>query len=67
MMKKFFAQNSKTNTASIEDVIQRVIAKMNGMAEKENNDKENIFILNGYDTTVASRKSVIVENSERNI
>ncbi|CAN4077695.1 unnamed protein product [Withania somnifera] len=56
---KFFAQDGKNNTTSTGKVIQGAVAKMNSITEKEIYDKENLPILNGFDTTVASRKSVI--------
>ncbi|MCD7471341.1 hypothetical protein HAX54_011689 [Datura stramonium] len=56
---KFFAQDGKNNTTCTGEVIQGAVAKMKGMAEKENNDKKDLSVLNGYDTTVASGKSVI--------
>ncbi|KAK4365396.1 hypothetical protein RND71_016754 [Anisodus tanguticus] len=51
---KFFARDGKINTTYTGEVIQGAVAKMNGMAEKE-----NVSVLDGYDTTVASGKSVI--------
>ncbi|XP_055821574.1 AT-rich interactive domain-containing protein 2-like isoform X2 [Solanum dulcamara] len=53
------AQDGKNNTTSTREVIQGAVAKMIGMAEKENNDKETFSVLNGSDTTAASGKSVI--------
>ncbi|KAJ8526941.1 hypothetical protein K7X08_029418 [Anisodus acutangulus] len=51
---KFFAGDSKINKSSTGEMFQGAVAKMNGMAEKE-----NVSVLDGYDTTVASGKSVI--------
>ncbi|XP_060206993.1 AT-rich interactive domain-containing protein 2 isoform X1 [Lycium barbarum] len=51
---KFFARDRKINTTSTGEVIQGDVAKMNGMAENE-----NLSVQNGYDSTVASGKSVI--------
>ncbi|CAN4127340.1 unnamed protein product [Withania somnifera] len=56
---KFVTQDGKNNTTSTGKVIQGAVAKMNSMAEKEMNGKENHSVLNGYDTTMASDKSVI--------
>lgn len=53
---KLFGKNNSTATRK---VIQGAVAKKTGVAEKVNNEKENLSARNGYDTHAALRKNVI--------